>query len=172
MTAMVGEVGDGLSTHPTHASVDYLRERVVPQLAEGAARRQRDISSLRRWVNPLWAVGPDAAAVSLRREGHRALHATLLSTPSYWPVLDFHGWREVGQSLHQRVREGRWNDLTKLMTDEMLDVLVPAATYDELPDVAAERFAGLAEVLTLPLPEDPGEDAPLTLAIDALKARW
>jgi probable F420-dependent oxidoreductase len=172
MTAMVGEVGDGLSMHPTHASTAYLRERIGAQLALGAERRGRDVDSIRRWVNPLWAIGPDAVAVSERREVHRALHATLLSTPSYWPVLDFHGWREVGQRLHQLVREGRWGDLTALMSDEMLETLVPAATYDELADVALERFAGLADALTLPLPEDPAEDAALARSIEVLRSRW
>jgi probable F420-dependent oxidoreductase len=38
MTAVAGEVGDALATHPTNVAPRYLRERVLPNLERGAGR--------------------------------------------------------------------------------------------------------------------------------------
>lgn len=170
MTALAGEVADGLFTHPTNACPRYLRERVAPALARGAARTGRDPESVRVVANPLCATGRDAAAVAASREQQRQLLATLLSTPSYWPSLELYGWRGVGERLHGLVREGRWDDLGAQVDDGMLDAFVPTGTWAALAEGLAERYAGLAQAVTFPIPEDEADDAAVAKAIEGLKA--
>ncbi len=57
-------------------------------------------------------------------------------------------------------RSGSWDDLPDLVTDEVLDTLVPQATWDDdLPDTIASWFGGLdVDGVILPLPEVPARD--------------
>lgn len=172
MTALAGEVADGLHTHPTNATRRTLAEHVAPHLARGAARAGRDPGEVLVVANPLCATGRDAGVVAAQREGQRTMMATLLSTPPYWPTLDLHGWRERGERLHALVREGRWDALAAVVDDAMLDALVPAASWDELPDRLADEYAGLAGAVTFPVPEDPADDGRARGAIERLRGAW
>lgn len=159
MTAVAGEVGDALATHPTNVAPRYLRERVLPNLERGAARAGRTLADVELRINCLSATGVDERATRESREKLRATMATLFSTPSYWPILELYGWQDRGEHLNQLVREGRWQDLTPIITDEMLDVFVAAAPYGEIADVLRGRYADLADNVSFALPEDPALDA-------------
>jgi hypothetical protein len=67
------------------------------------------------------------------------------------------------------VRQGRWSELAELVDDEMLDAFVPSATYDELAGLLAERYAGLAHEIGVPLAEDPSDDAAVARLVEALR---
>ena len=56
------------------------------------------------------------------------------------------------------------------MTNAMLDEFVPAATYADIPELLAERYAGLSGYITFPTPEDPARDAEAAAAIARLRA--
>jgi probable F420-dependent oxidoreductase len=169
MTAVAGELGEALITHPTNVSPRFLRERTRPALARGAARVGKDPSSVRLFVNPLIATGGDAATVAASREKHRALLATLYSTPSYWPSLEVHGWRAVGERLNGLVRANRWGELADLISDEMLEALMVAAPYPELAVALRERWGGLADAYVLALPPADGDDAALARVVRDLR---
>jgi probable F420-dependent oxidoreductase len=169
MTAVAGELADALITHPTNVSARFLREKTRPWLARGAARVGKDPRTIRLFVNPLVATGPDAATVAVERERQRALLATLLSTPAYWPCLEVHGWREVGEKLNGMIRAGRWGELGPLLSEEMVDTLMVTAGHGELAAALRERYAELADAYALGLPLDSASDAALRAVVDALK---
>jgi len=171
MTALAGELADGLLTHPTSSAPRLLREAVRPRLAHGAARGARDAAALVVAASPLVAAGRDAAAVSRAREWARRLLGFLFSTPAYAPSLAAFGWEERGARLHRLSREGRWDAMAAEIDDALLDAFVPSATWDELPAELARRYDGLAGRLCLPLPEDPADDAAFAVAIARLRAR-
>ena len=170
MTALVGEVADGLMTHPTNASARFLREVALPALEAGAARAGRDASRLSLLAGSLIATGPDDASVAAQRERVRELLSFLYSTPAYWPSLELFGWRETGERLHALTREGKWGELAGAISDEMLDALVPSAPYTGIADAVREATGGLATHLNFPLPDDAAHDADAARAIAALRA--
>ena len=43
------------------------------------------------------------------------------STPAYAPVLNLHGWQDIHTQAHRMPREGQWNEMAALITDEMLN---------------------------------------------------
>jgi probable F420-dependent oxidoreductase len=171
MTELVGEVADGMMTHPTNSAPRTLRELTRPSLARGAARTGRDAGALDLMAGGLVITGPDRAALAAEREHVRELLTFLYSTPAYWPTLELFGWRETGERLHALTREGRWTDMKGAITDAMLDALVPQGSYAEIADVLGDWYAGLATSLTFPLPEDPTHDAQIARVIARLRDR-
>jgi probable F420-dependent oxidoreductase len=158
MTALAGEVADGLVTHPTNTAPRYLREVLLPRVTRGAERVGRSAADVRLGVTPLVATGRDADAVHAEREKARQLLTFLYSTPAYRPSLELFGWQERGENLHRMSREGRWGDMAGQIDDEVVDAFVPSAPYAELAGVLRSWYAGLAARIHLPLPEDPADD--------------
>jgi probable F420-dependent oxidoreductase len=169
MTALAGEVADGLMTHPTNSSPRYLREVVQGRIAKGAERGGREASDVELMAAGLVATGPDEARTRAARENIRELLGFLYSTPAYWPTLELHGWKDVGESLHALSREGRWPEMKAAIRDELLDALVPTAPWEGIAPLLRDWYAGLAQRITFPVPEDSTDDARLVGVISALR---
>jgi hypothetical protein len=115
------------------------------------------------------ATGPDTATVAAEREAARDVLAFTYSTPAYWATLEHHGWGEVGRALLERTRRGAWDGLRDLVTDAMLDALVPTAPFAGIAAVLRQRYAGVADALTLRLPKHPAHDTDFARVIAALR---
>jgi probable F420-dependent oxidoreductase len=169
MTGLAAELGDALIAHPTNTSPDFLRDITRPRMAVGAARAGRKLEDVGLIANPMVAAGRSEAIVKAKRESHREIMAIMFSTPSYWPSLDYYGWRDRGERLHGLVREERWDDLTPLMTDEMMEVMVPTATWDELGKRLCDWYGGVADQLLLAIPDDPEDDEAVAGVVSELR---
>jgi probable F420-dependent oxidoreductase len=169
MNALAGEVADALVTHPTSSAPRYLREVVLPRLAKGAARAGRERSACRLVVAPLVASGESAEELRQAREGVRRLFGFLFSTPPYWPPLELFGWKERGEKLNELSRAGRWDAMTEIVSDEMLDAFSPCARYGEIAPVLREWYGDLTDSITFPMPEDPARDSAAAGALRALR---
>jgi len=169
MSAVAGEASDGLMTHPTSSSPRFLREVTLPSIAAGAARAGRDPAQVPLLVGPLLVTGATDEQVAAQREHVRELLAFLYSTPAYWPSLELFGWREIGEALHRRSREGRWAEMRGMIADEMLDALAPQAPYAEIADRVHAEYGELARRINFPVPEDPRDDPAAARAIAALR---
>lgn len=171
MTALAGELADGIMTHPTNASPFYIKEVLLKNLQKGAARTGRDIKQLEIVVNPLIATGDSDEAVAGQREKHRVMMATLLSTPPYWPSMELFGWRQEGEYLRQLTRENRWDEMPGVLTDEMLDAFVPAARYEELADLFIAQYGDSVSTFSIELPEDPKHDVAIAAMVKKLQGK-
>lgn len=169
MLRLAGTVADGLYTHPTNTSPRYLREVILPELQAGADGREATFAPVKISVLQLTATGPDAALVANERQRLRGLLAFLFSTPAYWPSLALFGWQDVGPMLQGMTREGRWQELAAALPQALVDEFLVCATYRDLPEAMAVRFAGLAQRLTLPLPDDPAQDGELVHAMATMR---
>ena len=169
MTALAGEVSDGLMTHPSNTPPRYLREVTRKELAAGAARAGRTAASP-LMISALTATGETAADARAERERQRELLAFLYSTPAYWRSLELFGWKDRGEKLHALTRAGRWADMPAVLSDEMLDTFVPTAPYAEIAHVLRERYADISDWITFPTPANPANDASCRKAIEALRS--
>jgi hypothetical protein len=118
------------------------------------------------------ATGPRPEDVRRAREAYRHRVAFYASTRTYAPVLELHGLRELGARLHQLSVAGRWDEMARHVSDEVLDEFVTAGTWDELIPLIKDRFGGLVTAVTLPMPEGlgPAEEKQLARVIADLKA--
>ncbi len=170
MTKVAGEVADVVIAHPTNSSAAYLREVMHPKLAEGAESAGRDPAGIRLIANPMTATGPDAGGVAAERKAAHEVLTFTYSTPAYRASLDHHGWGHVHEGLLRCTREGRWGEMAELLTDEMLDVLVPSAPFEAVADVLLERYAGVAQGISLRMPKDPSHDLAFAKVVERLQA--
>ncbi|MGP0030412.1 MAG: TIGR03617 family F420-dependent LLM class oxidoreductase [Acidimicrobiales bacterium] len=170
--ALAGEVADGFVTHPTNSNPLYLEATCRPGLADGAARagRSLDDGSFELVIGTQVITGSSPAALASERERQRHLLAFLYSTPAYRPTLELYGWADLGPQLRSLIRNERWDDLGTLLSDDVLDTLVPSGTFAELPEILLGRFGGLGQGIVASPPADRGDDGAFGEVIRALQA--
>ncbi len=169
MTRMAGATADGLMTHPTHSAARYLEEVTLPLIAEGARRRGRNPRACSVLAAGFVLTGPDDAALDRNREPIREQLSFLYSTPAYWPALDRLGFNEVGRALHELVKRDRWQEMSALVSDELIDALVPQGRYAEIAQGLGDTFGSLVDGITFPVPANPDEDETVAEVVGALR---
>lgn len=153
MGRLAGELCDGLRLHPI-ATFRFVREVLLPAVAEGAERGGRSPEAVDVIGAPFLAVARDETGVEGARRDLKQHIAFYASTPTYHSVLEFHGWTDVAGALHRLSREGRWKDMPDVITDAMLDEWAIVATADRFVDAVKARCDGLFGTVLLDLPAD------------------
>jgi probable F420-dependent oxidoreductase len=166
---LAGESAAGFVTHPTNSTPRYLETVCLPNLRLGAARAGRDLAELELVAGATLVTGATPSELDAERERQRRLLGFLYSTPAYRRTLELYGWEDLAGRLQEMVRSERYDSLADLVTDEVLDTLVPAALYDALPELLAQRFGGLAQGVLVPVPVDPAEDHRFAEVVTAIK---
>jgi probable F420-dependent oxidoreductase len=169
MTRMAGGTADGLMSHPTNSSARVLAEVTLPRIAEGARRRNRSPGECPVMAAGFVATGPDDAAVLRQREWVREHFTFLYSTPAYWPSLDHLGFGAVGRKLNDLSKRGSWDEMKGLVTDEMIDELVPRGRYSEIAKVLLDDYGSIVDRMTFPVPDDPMQDEEVSDVLTALR---
>ena len=168
---LAGRIASGFVTHPTNSHPRYLRELCRPGLEVGAHQAGRSVNDVELVVGTQWILGRTQDDLDERREHNRRLLAFLYSTPAYERTLDLFGWTDLAAQLRSLIRDQRWDDLSDVISDEMLDTLVPQATYEHLADVAMEWFGELAAGILVAPPPNSDNDDLLRGAIQELRSR-
>src|SRR6185369_13241386 len=123
-----GELCDGLRLHPI-GTFAYTKAVVLPAIAAGAAKAGRTLADINMIGAPFLAVGANEEEVEKAKQALKQHVAFYASTRTYHTVLAHHGWEDIGLQLHRLSREGKWQELPKLITDAMLDEWAVIATY-------------------------------------------
>jgi probable F420-dependent oxidoreductase len=145
---LAGELCDGNRMHPLNTPA-YIKDVIRPAVENGCRASGRDITEVEIVANPFTITGKGRAELDEARALIRRHISFYASTPTYFAVMEHHGWRETGQHLHSLSREGRWQEMPDLVSDEMLRELAVEGTWDELPDRIAERYGGLVTGVNL-----------------------
>jgi Luciferase-like monooxygenase len=96
--------------------------------------------------------GADDAAVVDSMNAIRATIAFYGSTPAYHPVLELHGWRDLGVELHRCSISGQWEQMAALVPDEVVNAFAVVADWDDLPEKLLITYGGLVDRLMYGLP--------------------
>jgi probable F420-dependent oxidoreductase len=144
MTAVAGRVADGMLCHGFTTEA-YLRERTIPALR--AARGGLDGFTL---CQPVFAVlGSDPQERAAAEVGVRRQIAFYGSTPAYRPVLELHGWAELGQQLNLLSRRQEWAQMGELIDDDVLDAFAVSGNPVEVAAGIQQRFGDVATRVSL-----------------------
>jgi probable F420-dependent oxidoreductase len=154
---LAGEACDGFHVHPFH-SPEYVRQIVVPAVQKGAAEAGRPAEEVELATSAFVITGRNREEIERQREKMRAQLAFYASTPTYRVVLGVHGWDAVGEELSKLAAAKRWEEMPKLVSDEMLGAFAVEAPPDEVGPAVRERYAGLIGRVAFYLPFEPGRD--------------
>jgi probable F420-dependent oxidoreductase len=158
MTEVAGEVADGVIVHG-FTTERYVREVTIPAVERGLNRagRSRDGFEL---SGPMFVVsGTDDEEMEAAKRATRQQIAFYGSTPAYRPVLELHGWGEVGDELNAMSKRGEWVEMGDLITDDMLDAFAVVAAPDDVAGRLKARFGLLLDRLSFYMPYRADNDA-------------
>jgi probable F420-dependent oxidoreductase len=167
MTELAGEVADGLSQH-SFTTADYIRHHTLPALQRGLdkAGRTRETVDIcgRIFAITGWTDEQTAAAEDFVRR-RVSFYA---STPAYRPVLDEHGWGALQDELNAMSKQGRWDEMARQITPEVLDAFAVRGTPTELPALIGQRYGDLFDEIMLSPPVATEQSGDLVAALRKL----
>jgi probable F420-dependent oxidoreductase len=158
MCALAGELADGVRLHPV-CTPKYIDEEVLPALARGAARSQRAVEEVEVCMKPLVGTARDARRLEQVAETLRARVAFYLSTPSYRRAFEIHGWGELAEQAARLARAQRWEELTRIVSDEMLHDVATLGTHAEIAQMLNERYADRVHRIEFSTPVETPDEA-------------
>jgi probable F420-dependent oxidoreductase len=148
MTEVAGEVADGFITHPFNTRKSLL-ENTLPALERGLRRAGRSREDLEIMCATLVVTAEGEAELERIKAAARKQLAFYGSTPAYRSTLDVHGWGEVHAELNRLSKQGRWDDMTALIDDEILESVAVVGPRSEIAPALSRRLAGIADAVSL-----------------------
>jgi probable F420-dependent oxidoreductase len=148
MTAVAGEVADGIIVHPFN-SRRFLDADLMPALQRGLTRGGRARADCSVMCQVLLATGFSDAEREVGLGMVRQQLAFYASTPAYLPMLEAHGWGAVQAELHTLSKRGEWAAMGDCISDEMLMTFAVVGAPEEIPALLHARYAGVADRLML-----------------------
>ena len=147
MTAVAGEVADGLLVH-AFSTERYLREVTLPALGSGLAAAGRSRADVEVSMLAMIATGDTEEEMARAVAGARQQIAFYGSTPAYRGVLWRHGWTGLGDELNalsRSDRDDKWEAMGGLVGDDVLHAFAVVAEPAAVAAQIQHRFGGLVD---------------------------
>lgn len=154
MTRTAGEVADGLLAHG-FTTASYLREVTLVNLEVGLERSGRTRSEVEVSVPIMCAIGRDDAELAGKVGAVRRQLAFYGSTPAYRPVLEHHGWGDLGDELNLMSKRGEWAAMGEVLPDEMVGEFAVIGDAESVSNEIHRRFDGLVDRVQMGLTDEP-----------------
>lgn len=143
MTQVAGEVADGVHVHPLH-SMPYIENRLLPDVAKGAAKAGRSPSEI-DLIIPFFACPGDSPEEREPYVAHAKRQIAFYgSTPNYAFQFEDLGYEGTTQRIRTKMKAGDLDTLGDEITDEMLNQYGLSASWDDMADQLLARYKGTA----------------------------
>lgn len=148
MVRVAGEVADGVHVHPMH-SMHYIKNRLLPGVAEGARRAGRSAKDIDLIVPVIVAAGdtPEERAKPIMEA--KTTIGFYGATPNYAFQFDDLGHTGLRDKLRDALRANDNARTQALITDEILDQFAVVAKWDDVADRMIQRYKGIAARLVI-----------------------
>ena len=171
MCKVAGRLADGVRPHPM-CTAEYISQMMLPAVREGADKAGRTLAHYAVAVAPLIATGLDQKTLDARINAVRGRIAFYASTPAYRAALEFHGLGDLADRLATLSRAQRWDEMPRLITDDVLEKYAVVARHHELVQKLSERYRSVVTHLEFSIPVATEQDAKtLRTMIAALQAQ-
>jgi probable F420-dependent oxidoreductase len=137
MTEVAGEVADGMIIHP-FSTLPYIESVTLPAIERGLAKSGRSRDDFEISYSCFVVTGRTEEEFAAARKAARERIAFYGSTPAYKGVLEAIGVGELQSELNAMSKQGRWQEMGTLITDDILDAF---GVVGEPSDIAAEMLA-------------------------------
>ncbi len=148
MTAVAGEVADGVLVHPVNTRRSLL-ELTLPALRTGADRAGRSIDDVEVICVTIIVTGRDEEQMSRSREAVRSQLAFYGTTPAYLPVFELHGYGDLHPELRQLARQDRWSEMGALIDDDLIETIAVVGEPDRIAAMVRDRLSGISDSVSL-----------------------
>lgn len=168
MTAVAGAVSDGFIAHPFNSRRSLL-QNTLPALQEGLAKSGRQRADIEVMCATLVVTADTEEALDASKLAARKQLAFYGSTPAYLPTLAAHGWEALHEELNRLSKAGRWDDMTALIGDDVLNEIAVVGERHEIAGKLTARLAGIADSVSFThnRSPDPGHWADVVRALKA-----
>jgi hypothetical protein len=65
-------------------------------------------------------------------------------------VLEVHGLEDLGRKLNEMSKEGRWDQMTREIPDDVVHLFAAVGRHDEIVSAIEQRFGGLVDLVGMP----------------------
>ena len=147
-TELAGEVADGFLVPPFQTR-DSLRRNVIPALERGLVKSGRTFAGFDVICATLVVTAEreeEFERVTLAARKQLAFYG---STPAYRSTLDCHGWGDLHYELNRLSKQGRWDEMTGLVSDEILEAIAVVGHRREIAGKLRARLEGVADAASL-----------------------
>jgi probable F420-dependent oxidoreductase len=152
MTKVAGRVADGYLAHG-FTTPSYLRSVTIPYLQAGLEQAGRTRSQLEISIPLFTAMGRDQQDLDVQTARIRSSIAFYASTPAYRPVLEHHGWADVGIELTRLSKLNEWSAMSALIDDDMVEAFAIVGPPESFVAAVERKFGGLVDRVQLGSPE-------------------
>lgn len=166
---LAGELCDGISIHG-FTTPKYVAEVTLPKLEAGAKAAGRTLKDLTITGGGFIVTGATEEEVGRAYERARTQVAFYGSTRTYKRVLDLHGWGDTCLKLHEMSVRNEWNQMPRLITDEMMEQFCIVGTYDTIVPKIRQRYGWYASRISFPMPAKPENEAAVRRIVAELRA--
>jgi probable F420-dependent oxidoreductase len=163
MTRVAAEVADGLLVHG-FTTERYLREVTLPTVEAGLATSGRSRTDFQLSYPAFVVTGDTSEQVAAAAAGTRKQIAFYASTPAYRGVLELHGWGDLQSELNSLSKQGEWDRMGELISDEILDAFAVQGAPEEVPGLLHARFGDIIDRVSFYMPYRDAGIAPRVLA--------
>ena len=138
MARVAGEVADGVMPHGFMTD-KYMREVLLPNVKIGLDRAGRGWDDIEITGGGFTVFGETEEEIEGGLESLRRPISFYGSTRSYHGVFAVHGWRELGEKLHALSVRGEWDEMARIIPEDVLRGFAQTSTYDKLPDFIRQQ---------------------------------
>lgn len=149
MTEVAGEVGDGLICHG-FTTKQYLKEVTLPAVQKGLDKSGRKREDFKIYVPVIVVTGNDEESFNNSKNMVKAQLAFYGSTPAYKGVLEQLGRGELHEKLLPLSKENKWNEMTALFDDDVLQhFAIVAENPADIPEIIKRDYGDLMDIWML-----------------------
>jgi probable F420-dependent oxidoreductase len=167
MTEVAGEVADGVICHG-FTTEKYMREVTLPAVEKGLVKSGRSREDFQISYPCFVVTGATEEAFNGNKQAVCKQIAFYGSTPAYKPVLGMEGWGDLQPELNALSKQGKWDEMGLLVTDDILDKFAIVAEPDQVIGKFIQRFSDLVDRTTISIPAT--DDGHLSSLITEMKA--
>jgi probable F420-dependent oxidoreductase len=142
MCSVAGEIADGIRPHPV-CTPSYIKQVMLPAVRTGATKTGRPLDGFRVCMKPLVASARTQEQLVAKVEDARARIAFYASTPGYLRAFEHLGLGDLARSATIYSREQRWEELPRMISDDILEQFAVVGTYNEIGRKLVDRYGGL-----------------------------
>lgn len=155
MARVAGEVADVVMPHGFMTD-KYMRDVVLPNVAIGLKRSNRTWKDIEITGGGFTVFGETESDIEQGLDRLRQPISFYGSTRSYHEVFDVHDLKSLGMQLHEMSLQGKWDEMKKVIPEDVLRVFAQTSTYDKLPEFVANNRE-YASRMSLALPTETPE---------------